>query len=85
MCEGTGVPLSSYGPTTEGIGFNSAWISQVLPRITWLKQACPTCYAFQFDDPSSTFGGFVSESETNPANATNYTVTFCPNGISINN
>ncbi len=31
------------------------WASYVLPTITWLKQACPTCYTYPFDDMSSTF------------------------------
>lgn len=34
---------------------NPNWQAYVLPTITWLKQACPTCYAFPFDDATSTF------------------------------
>jgi len=31
------------------------WTQNVLPTIVWLKQACPTCYIYPFDDMSSTF------------------------------
>lgn len=31
------------------------WLTYVLPTITWLKIACPTCYTYPFDDKSSTF------------------------------
>ena len=46
------------------------WLPYVLPTITWLKQACPSCYTFPFDDATSTF--------TCPDNGKplNYSVTF---------
>ncbi len=53
-CGGTNWPTittPSVDYTTEG----SAWVPYVLPTITWLKQACPTCYTYPFDDMSSTF------------------------------
>jgi hypothetical protein len=31
------------------------WTQSVLPTIAWLKQSCPTCYTYPFDDMSSTF------------------------------
>lgn len=34
---------------------NPNWVSNVLPTIGWLKTACPTCYTYPFDDPTSTF------------------------------
>ncbi len=80
-CLGTGV--QTYTPTTPGIGFNSAWLDYVLPRIAWLKKGCPTCYAYQFDDPSSSFQALVPAGTTNAANSTNYTITFCPGGRAI--
>jgi hypothetical protein len=61
---------------------NSAWVNRVLPKIQWIKSGCPTCYAYQYDDMSSTFNG-LSSSPGNAANATNYTITFCPGGTSI--
>jgi hypothetical protein len=47
-------------PTTNCSTNNAAsgtyyWTSYVLPTITWLKQSCPTCYTYPFDDLSSTF------------------------------
>lgn len=61
---------------------NSAWVNRVLPKITWIKSGCPTCYSYQYDDMSSTFTGMTS-SLSNAANGTNYTITFCPGGTSI--
>lgn len=80
-CKGTGV--SSYTSATIGIGFNSAWTNEVLPRLYWVKQGCPTCYTYQYDDPSSTFQGYSPASSSNAANAESYTVTFCPDGKAI--
>jgi hypothetical protein len=34
---------------------NSLWTTDVLPIISWIKEACPTCYSFPYDDPTSTF------------------------------
>lgn len=81
LCQGTSI--TSYTPQTQGIGFNSAWLNQVLPRIKWVKKAVPTAYSFQFDDMSSTFQGYKQASNNNAANAVNYTITFCPDGKSI--
>lgn len=57
---------------------NATWQQEILPRITWIKQACPTCYSYQFDDNSSSFTCQTAASGSNPANGTNYTITFCP-------
>lgn len=52
---------------------DSQWTKYVEKIIKWMKQACPTCYAYQYDDKASTF--------TCPASsATEYTITFCPGG-----
>lgn len=80
-CQGTGV--QTYTASTPNIGFNSAWINEVLPRIAWLKKGCPTCYSYQFDDLASTFSGFSAANTLNASNGTNYTITFCPGGTSI--
>jgi hypothetical protein len=53
-CGGTnwaGITTPSVAYKTEG----TAWVPYVLPTITWLKNACPTCYTYPFDDMSSTF------------------------------
>lgn len=66
----TGITTPATPYTTQG----PAWVQYVLPTITWLKKACPTCYAFPFDDMSSTFTcekGVVSTG----SNYLNYTLT----------
>lgn len=53
-CGGTnwnGVTRAAEPYTT----LNPSWVSYVLPTISWLKAACPTCYTFPYDDMSSTF------------------------------
>jgi hypothetical protein len=52
---------------------NTNWLSYVLPTITWLKQACPTCYTYPFDDMTSTFT-CLETTDIQPI--TNYGVTF---------
>lgn len=83
QCEGTGA--KGYSANTQNIGFNSAWLNYVLPRVQWVKNGCPTCYAFQYDDEASTFVAWTSSQQaaSNPVTRLNYTVTFCPNGIHI--
>jgi hypothetical protein len=82
QCTGTGITKYT---DSDPIGFNSAFLDYVLPRVKWVKQACPTCYAFQFDDQSSTFVAWTpyQSSPNNPASKVDYTITFCPNGIHI--
>lgn len=45
----------------------------VLPYILWLKQTCPSCYAFSFDDKTATFNC----PETGQS-AVNYNIDYCP-------
>lgn len=50
-------------------------------KIKFLKQACPTAYAYQFDDATSTFNCYVDGTGSAVGyNTTNYTITFCPGG-----
>ncbi len=53
-------PLGNAGlnltrPSQDVLTANANWLNYVLPTIKWLKQACPTCYTYPFDDPTSTF------------------------------
>lgn len=57
---------------------NATWQQEILPRITWIKQTCPTCYSYQYDDNSSSFTCQTPATSSNPANGANYIVTFCP-------
>jgi len=66
-------------PTQPVQTANANWLNYVLPTIKWLKQACPTCYTYPFDDMSSTFT--CSDTPPNPNTGpgtpnTAYGVTF---------
>ena len=56
---------------------------KALPQIAWLKTGCPTCYTYVYDDETSTFTGDRPASTSNASNATSYTITFCPDGVSV--
>lgn len=65
-------------PTTENcVAQNSIWISDVLPQLTWMKQACPMVYTYSFDDKSSSF-----TCQKGSPNTQGYTITFCPGTFS---
>lgn len=49
------------------------WTQYVQPLIQWMKQACPTAYAYPYDDVSSSFKCTADAT-------TQYTITFCPGG-----
>lgn len=53
-CGGTNW-AGTTNPAMNVTTVNPNWMSYVLPTIQWLKQACPTCYTYPFDDQSSTF------------------------------
>ncbi|KAJ3121364.1 hypothetical protein HK100_012407 [Physocladia obscura] len=61
--------------TAQCANSNPSWISTVLPTLEWMKESCPTAYTYPFDDKSSTF--------TCPSTVS-YTVTWCPNGVTLN-
>lgn len=59
----SGTPTAAQQIVTPSVNLgyaSSNWINYVFPTIKWLKQACPTCYSFPFDDPTSTFSCAVS-------------------------
>lgn len=41
--------------TNNAANGTNYWTTYVLPTLAWLKQSCPTCYTYPFDDMSSTF------------------------------
>lgn len=65
-------------PLTQSCGTtsNPNWQSIAEPKLSWLKQACPTAYVFPFDDASSTFKCQVLDD--NNVNVANYEITYCP-------
>ncbi len=73
----------------SGTNSNTAWDGSgagpdVKGKIGFLKQACPSAYAYQFDDATSTFNCYVDGTGAAAAyNATNYTITFCPAGTAL--
>lgn len=76
------VPTSTQSCTFQGTTFaNANWLSTVLSQIQWVKTACPTAYAFQYDDESSQFYCTVTNSSSQIVS--NYQVTFCPGGKSL--
>jgi hypothetical protein len=54
---------------------NPIWMTSILPTLQWLKEICPSCYVYPYDDKSSTFTCYLAE---NGYNIQNYTVTLCP-------
>ncbi len=82
---GSGSNTNPYWDGTQASG------PDVKGKITFLKQACPTAYAYQFDDATSTFncyvdgggGGGDGDGGGSAFNDTDYTITFCPNGTSV--
>jgi hypothetical protein len=74
----------------NGKNSNSYWDGtksspNVKGKLTFLKQACPTAYAYQFDDATSTFNCYVAgkQAPITNVNAADYTVTFCPGGTKV--
>lgn len=54
---------------------NHRWARKVDPFVKSFKSGCPTAYAFQYDDPTSTFN-----CDGATGTRLGYTVTFCPTG-----
>jgi hypothetical protein len=65
----TNAGLGMTYPSTPAFTANANWLDYVLPTIKWLKQACPTCYTYPFDDMTSTF-------TCKNASGANYSVSF---------
>jgi hypothetical protein len=65
----------SPSATQQCLGSNPTWHEHVLPQLTWLKQGCPTCYTYPYDDMSSTF---TCSQKDNGYNHIDYELTLCP-------
>ena len=83
---GITVPHGVGTPTQLcGIYTNPDWTTlpsngTVQSQIQWVKEACPTAYSYQYDDPSSSFHCTVTSGSNI---TTNYQVTLCPGGASL--
>lgn len=76
---GVGVPPAPY--TQQCNSSNDFWVSNVMPGLSWIKQACPSIYTYPFDDASSTFQCQAMQNNGGTqVNSANYTITFCPGG-----
>lgn len=64
--------------TTWTGSFSSLNQPQVYDTILFLKQSCPSCYTYPFDDKSSSFT--CSNGGVGTNNSQDYTVEFCPGG-----
>lgn len=54
---------------------NNSWLADIKPTIEWLKEACPTCYVFPFDDMTSTHTCTSQSAGSSAQNQTNYTIS----------
>ncbi len=72
-----GINVPAY-PTTASCNKISStpWVSDALPKLEWLKKACPNAYVYPFDDASSTFT--CQALNSNKINVVNYNIDFCP-------
>lgn len=75
----TGLSVPPSPATPLCVNSAPAWTEYVLPSISWLKEACPSCYTYPYDDKSSSFTCSNFEGATNTQN---YTLTLCPLGTS---
>jgi len=61
---------------TPSISPNPQWVNQSEVPTELLKTSCPTAYAYQFDDSTSTFQCTGTSANNQPG----YVITFCPSG-----
>jgi hypothetical protein len=63
-------------------GHSESWLTKVLPWDKIFKEACPTCYVYQYDDETSTFTCQSAESHADEKvfNDAGYVITLCPDG-----
>jgi hypothetical protein len=52
--------------------YNPQWLAAMQVFATAFKDACPSAYSYQYDDPSSSY------TCPNTRQGVNYTITFCP-------
>lgn len=81
-------PCGGGSPYWPGVGTNLLWTTDtpsqatvsytIQEAVTWLKAACPTAYAYQFDDTASSF---QCNTDGSTSLLTSYQITFCPGGV----
>lgn len=72
--------MNTYWTGTAGGTSIPAPVGNYTPQeaVTWIKDACPTAYAYTYDDPSSQF---QCNYDGSTALNTSYEVVFCPGGV----
>jgi len=73
---GQALPFGNFPTPTPSP--NPNWIKYAEPFEKVLKQACPSAYSYQYDDPFSTFTCGSGQEDVG------YTITFCPAGAPSN-
>jgi hypothetical protein len=68
------IPVPPAPLTESCVNSNSEWVETAGQFLKFLKQACPSCYTYPYDDMSSTF---ICNSGTD-VNTVDYIVEFCP-------
>ena len=74
-CQNWTNPAQVPASTALCVNSNSDWTANVLGKVNWLKEICPTARVYPYDTASSTFSCATTGSSTN---ATSYTITFYP-------
>lgn len=82
-------PCGDNSANWPGTGNNPLWTTNtpsqatvdytIQKAVTWLKNACPTTYVYQFDDTASSF---QCNTDGDTQLNTSYQITFCPGGFS---
>jgi hypothetical protein len=69
------VPVASHACQST----NPLWTQYAQPHLEVLKRACPTCYTYPYDDPTSTFTCWNDAT----LNEMSYEIEWCPGGAAI--
>jgi hypothetical protein len=70
-------PMGKGDAAVAGV-VTTNWTTNILPAVKPVKKGCFLAYAYQFDDPYSTFTCATTSKGT--VNTANYNITLCPSG-----
>jgi len=77
----TAQDLSASTTNPDWTGVNPLLSPSPYQSILWLKEACPTSYVYPYDDHSSSFRCFTSDSAQQTQVRMDFDVVFCPGGL----
>ncbi len=69
-------PMAGGFKTIDGV-VTTEWTQNILPAVSYIKDNCHLAYAYQYDDPFSTF---TCNTTGSAANSASYTVDLCAEG-----